>query len=77
MLEPMSSTEYLKGLRRGSYHSTPIILSNPTANNFTRMASERLGKADTLLKEASQRLEKYRHAIGSANYVMAQGLLEM
>jgi hypothetical protein len=41
------------------------------------MTSERLGKADALLKEASQRLEKYRHAIGSANYVMAQGWLEM
>lgn len=41
------------------------------------MASERLGKADALLKEASKRLEKHRHAIGPANYVMAQGWLEL
>jgi len=39
--------------------------------------SERLGKADALLKEASLRLEEYRNTIDLENYVMAQGLLTM
>jgi hypothetical protein len=77
MLEPMFSTDYLNGPPRGPLSLDAIILSNPAAKNFPSMTSERLGKADALLKEASQRLEKYRHAIGSANYVMAQGWLEM
>jgi hypothetical protein len=34
-------------------------------------------KADALLKEASRRLEECRHVIGSENYNMARGLLEM
>jgi len=41
------------------------------------MTSERLGKADALLKEASRRLEECKHAIGSENYNMARGLLEL
>jgi len=41
------------------------------------MTSERLGKADSLLKEASRRLEESKHAIGSENYNMARGLLEL
>ena len=41
------------------------------------MPSEQLGKADALLKEASQRLEQYKHTIGSDNYSMARGLVEM
>jgi len=36
---------------------------------------ERLGKADTLLREASLRLEVYRNDIDLENYLMAQGLL--
>jgi hypothetical protein len=64
-------------LQGNLHHSTPIIHFDPAENNFTSMTSERLGKADALLKEASRRLEKYRHAIGSANYVMAQGLVEL
>jgi len=41
------------------------------------MTSERLRNADTLLNEASLRLEEYRNAIGSENYVMGRGLVEM
>ena len=41
------------------------------------MPSERLGKADALLREASERLDEYRDTVDSANYDMAQGLLEM
>jgi len=41
------------------------------------MPSERLRNADALLNEASLRLEEYRDAIGSENYVMGRGLVEM
>jgi hypothetical protein len=57
--------------------SISLILSQTRAKNFTGWQSERLVKADALLKEASQRLEKHKHTIDSANYIMAQGLLQM
>jgi len=41
------------------------------------MSSERLRNADALLNEASLRLEEYRDAIGSDNYVMGRGLVEI
>jgi hypothetical protein len=59
--------------------TTPSLVnaSHPAAKNFTSMTSEQLVKADVLLKEAGQRLEMHKHTIDSANYIMAQGLLEM
>jgi len=41
------------------------------------MITEQLRKADALLNEASLRLEEYRDAIGSENYVMGRSLVEM
>jgi hypothetical protein len=41
------------------------------------MPSQQLGKGDALLREASERLEEYKDTFDSANYDMAQGLLEM
>jgi hypothetical protein len=41
------------------------------------MTSERLRNAEALLSESSQRLEEYRDAIGSENYVMGRGLVEL
>jgi len=39
--------------------------------------SERLGEADTLLKEAEKRLEEHQNSLDLHSYVMAQGWLTM
>lgn len=70
------STEYLNRQPKGPIIINTVFLFH-TPKHLTNMTSERLGKADTLLKEASRRLEECRHAIGSENYDMARGLLEL
>jgi hypothetical protein len=71
------STEYLNVPLKATHQLQRNIPLPHTPKHLTIMTSERLGKADALLKEASRRLEEYRHAIGSENYDMARGLLEL
>jgi hypothetical protein len=69
--------EYLDAPFKATHHLQHNIPLPHTPKHLVIMTSERLGKADALLKEASRRLEEYRHAIGSENYDMARGLLEL
>ena len=71
------STEHLNVQFKVDHHIQHNIPLPHTPKHLIAMTSGRLGKADALLKEASRRLEEYRHAIGSENYDMARGLLEL
>lgn len=82
MPAPLSSAQYLDRAFQESRHRSPAFSlirqgeANPHKAMHILSTSQRLVEADSLLKDASLKVQKLGNTLSPENYNMAQGLLE-
>jgi hypothetical protein len=81
MPAPLSSTRYLdRAFQESRHHSLAFSLIRREANSdlamHVHLTPQLLIEADSLLKDASLKMQKLGNTLSPENYNMAQGLLE-